>query len=43
VAAGGDTTAWLIVEIDRCDGDMMACVEKSYTYLVTEGLGRGRV
>lgn len=26
-------TQWLIVELDRCDGDMLAAVAKSYRYL----------
>jgi len=35
------TCDWLIVELDRCATDMMEAVEKSYQYLVSEGLGRG--
>lgn len=42
IKAGADHTAWLVVELDRCDTDMTAAVEKSYRYLVREGLGRGR-
>jgi sugar phosphate isomerase/epimerase len=41
VAAGGDHTAWLIVELDRCATDMMTAVAESYTYLTEEGLGHG--
>lgn len=33
---------WLIVELDRCDSDMMTAVSESYTYLTTQGLGHGR-
>lgn len=35
---------WLVVELDRYDGDMFEAVEKSYRYLVEHGLavGRGR-
>ena len=33
---------WLVVELDRCDTDMMAAVEESYQYLVTSGLARGK-
>lgn len=41
VAAGQDHAEWLIVELDRCATDMMVAVEKSYKYLVSEGLARG--
>ncbi|HQE92392.1 MAG TPA: sugar phosphate isomerase/epimerase [Anaerolineae bacterium] len=41
VAAGKPHTAWLIVEIDRCAGDMMEAVAKSYDYLVENRLARG--
>ncbi|MDM8518778.1 sugar phosphate isomerase/epimerase [Anaerolineales bacterium HSG6] len=37
-----DHAEWLIVELDRCDTDMLTAVEKSYHYLVTEGLAHGR-
>lgn len=40
--AAGDAPEWLIVELDRCAGDMMEAVERSLRYLVAEGLGRGR-
>jgi len=40
IRAGGAATEWLVVEIDRVAGDMMTAVERSYTYLVNEGLGR---
>jgi len=36
------STEWLIVEIDRCEGDMMTAVEKSYRYLTERGYARGR-
>lgn len=42
VNAGAGITQWLIVELDRCATDMMTAVEKSYHYMVKEGLGRGR-
>lgn len=41
VEAGKPYTEWLIVEIDRCAGDMMEAVAKSYDYLVESGLARG--
>ncbi|HOU13321.1 MAG TPA: sugar phosphate isomerase/epimerase [Anaerolineae bacterium] len=41
VEAGEGHTAWLVVEIDRCAGDMMEAVAKSYSYLVGNGLARG--
>jgi sugar phosphate isomerase/epimerase len=33
---------WLVVELDRCDTDMMEAVEQSFRYLVDSGLGHGR-
>ena len=41
VAAGAESTEWLIVELDRCATDMMEAVRKSYQYLVGKGLGHG--
>lgn len=34
---------WLIVEIDKCAGDMLAAVDQSYRYLVDREFGHGRV
>ncbi len=42
IAAGQGFTEWLIVELDKCDTDMMEAVAKSYQYLTGEGLARGR-
>ncbi|MGC9520496.1 MAG: sugar phosphate isomerase/epimerase family protein [Anaerolineae bacterium] len=42
ILAAADTPEWLIVELDRTAGDMMAAVEESVAYLIGEGLGRGR-
>jgi len=33
---------WLIVEIDRCDTDVIEAVQRSYTYLTEQGLAHGR-
>ena len=33
---------WLIVELDRCDTDIMQAIAKSYQYLTTKELGHGR-
>lgn len=41
VEAGGEATEWIIVELDRCATDMLEAVEKSYTYLIKNGLARG--
>jgi sugar phosphate isomerase/epimerase len=41
VAAGAGSVEWLVVELDRCDTDIMEAVRKSYQYLVEKGLGRG--
>jgi hypothetical protein len=32
----------MIVELDQCATDMLEAVAKSYRYLVSEGLARGR-
>lgn len=40
--AAGGVPQWLIVEQDRTAGDMMADVAASITYLVQNGLGRGK-
>ncbi len=42
VEAGGADLAWVIVELDRCDMDMMEALEKSYGYLTSKGLAQGR-
>lgn len=42
VEAGHPHAEWLIVELDRCATDMFEAVQKSYDYLVRNGLGRGR-
>ena len=41
VEASHGTSDWLIVELDRCETDMMEAVEKSYNYLVKHDLARG--
>ncbi len=41
VEASHGTSDWLIVELDRCETDIMEAVEKSYNYLVTHDLARG--
>lgn len=33
---------WLIVELDRCDTDMIEAVQSSITHLIEKGLGHGR-
>jgi sugar phosphate isomerase/epimerase len=33
IPAGEPYTEWLIVELDRCAGDMMEAVARSHTYL----------
>ena len=41
VAAGGGSTEWLVVELDRCATDVMEAVRKSYQYLIGNGLAHG--
>jgi len=43
VEAGKTTVEWMIVELDRCDTDMMEAVEKSYTYLTSKELAHGKI
>jgi len=41
VGAAKGTAEWLVVELDECATDMMEAVERSYEYLVREGLAHG--
>ncbi|MCY4070256.1 MAG: sugar phosphate isomerase/epimerase [Chloroflexi bacterium] len=43
VDAAAETAEWHIVEIDRCDGDMLQAVHDSYNYLTSNKLVRGKV
>lgn len=36
------TAEWRIVELDRCDTDMLQAVQDSYAYLTSNGLARGK-
>jgi sugar phosphate isomerase/epimerase len=42
VEAAEDSAEWIIVELDECATDMMTAVEKSYWYLTSKGLARGK-
>jgi sugar phosphate isomerase/epimerase len=42
VLGANDAVEWHVVELDKCDTDMWEAVEKSYGYLVGEGLSVGR-
>ncbi len=42
VIAAGPDVQWHIVELDRCDTDMTTAVSESYTYLIGNGLSKGR-
>jgi sugar phosphate isomerase/epimerase len=41
VLAASPTARWHIVELDRCETDMFEAVERSYDYLVGNGLSSG--
>lgn len=41
-AAGGDHAAWWIVELDRCETDILQAVAQSYAYLTKNGLAHGK-
>lgn len=43
VEAAAATAEWHIVELDRCDTDMLQAVQDSYDYLTSNGLARGKV
>jgi sugar phosphate isomerase/epimerase len=40
--ASAGEAEWLIVELDECATDMFEAVQRSYEYLVGQGLGRGQ-
>jgi sugar phosphate isomerase/epimerase len=40
-AADDSVLRWLVVELDRCDTDMLTAVQESYAYLTGEGLALG--
>lgn len=42
IQAAENTAEWMIVELDSCATDMMTAVEKSYHYLTSKGLARGK-
>jgi sugar phosphate isomerase/epimerase len=42
VVAAAPSARWHFVEFDRCDTDMFVAVERSFDYLVSSGLSRGR-
>jgi sugar phosphate isomerase/epimerase len=42
LAAAGDVPEWLVVELDEYAGPMLDAVRRSYDYLTSTGLGRGR-
>ena len=41
IEASHGTSDWLIVELDRCETDIMEAVESSYNYLIKHDLARG--
>lgn len=42
IVQAADAAEWLVVELDRCDTDMLAAVDKSFHYLTTKGWGHGK-
>ncbi|MEX1008728.1 MAG: sugar phosphate isomerase/epimerase [Acidimicrobiia bacterium] len=42
VLAAAASAQWHLIEFDRCDTDMFDAVERSYQYLVSSDLSRGR-
>ena len=42
VQVTASTAEWYIVELDRCETDMMKAVEKSYQYLTSNGYAQGK-
>ena len=43
VKAAAGNTEWMIVEMDKTDGDVFAALKESYEYLVKNGMATGRV
>jgi len=41
IGAASPATEWLVVELDRCDTDMMEAVAESCRYLVANGFAKG--
>lgn len=41
-AADQDVLQWIVVELDDCATDMLEAVKRSYDYLTSNGLARGR-
>ena len=42
VVNAATSAEWLVVELDRCDTDMIAAVKGSIDYLTSKGLGHGK-
>jgi sugar phosphate isomerase/epimerase len=42
IQSTASTAEWYIVELDRCDTDMLEAVEKSYQYLTSNGFAQGK-
>jgi sugar phosphate isomerase/epimerase len=42
ISAAATSTEWLVVELDRCDTDMVEAIAQSYTYLTSKGFAKGR-
>lgn len=42
IEASAETAEWYIVELDRCDTDMIEAVANSYTYMTENGLAKGK-
>ena len=40
-AADPKVLRWIIVELDKCDTDMTEAIEKSYNYMISNGLAEG--
>lgn len=43
ITASGASARWHVVELDACATDMFDAIEKSYRFLVGQGLSRGRI
>jgi sugar phosphate isomerase/epimerase len=42
VISAAEFAEWEVVELDRCDTDMLVAVKQSIDYLIQKGLGRGK-
>jgi hypothetical protein len=43
IKAADGNTEWLVIEMDKCECDVFTAMKESYTYLITNKLGVGKL